>query len=601
MRTPLILGFRLCVLLAVLAGMAPAAADEDVPLTVSTRTSRATLQVRVAPHEGHHLAGDFPARLDLRTIPETGLDDAIDLAGRVSDLLEGIEVELPSERPIVVDGELEVGLCDDGGTCRPHTVGFQVAVERRAQAAFAPVELMAIQPILGDRGTAPQLALAVGPGATWLKDDLDAALAQAERRGVPVVMVFKTRWCPPCNQLWSEVLTDPEHQADLEPYVRAWFDADLPASWDAKIRYQVGGYPTTVVCTASGEVLGRIEGYEEPVAWLAAVREAAAGAETLDAMVARAHETAHPQTGDHDPQLALAIAWRYTQLKDGAGAAEWLDAVPAGAAAAPEVRARVVAFVALEVMEPAAGAAALEQVLLDQALQPVVPSLQQLWWWTDVADLRSAANDAEGSALAWQRAVATAEHVLSEQPELAAEAWYAMALAAGARGDSAAEIEAWSSAADRYLELVGGAVDVDALAAQRGNVLSAAGCLRRAGRIEEVMSLLDPAIDAAPDAPSLYHSRSRAAAAGEGFEGLALADAGTAWRLAEGDLRLKVADTWSALLVELERPGEARRVLEQTLEGRVLPEDASVRTHRYEQVLRTRLAELPTEEAQPEQ
>jgi tetratricopeptide (TPR) repeat protein len=573
----------------------PALADELAPLSVLTRATRTALQVRVAADEGHHLAEDFPARLVVRTIPETGLEDDLDLRGRVAELVAGVDVDLPPERPIVVDGELEIGVCDDAGTCRPYNLGFQVAVKRRAQTAFGPAELMAIQPILAGQAAAPQQRSVMGTTATWLMDDLDAALQQATRRDAPLLLVFKTRWCPPCNQLWSEVLANPEYAEDLEPYVRASFDADLPSSWEAKSCYRIGGYPTAVVCSADGEVLARIEGYEDAESWLGAVRDAVADAEGLEAMVAAAHETADPASAAYDPDASLAVADRYVQLRDRENSAQWFRRVPAGADVDPATRSRVAAYLAIEDPDAATGAAALEQLLLDQAVEPSVASLQQMWWWTDAAGLYDRAGDEQSAALAWQRALAMAEHVLSEQPELAGEAWYGIALSRGAQGDVEEESAAWASAADRYLDLVGDTTDAVALADRRGHVLSAAGCLRRAGRIEDALALLDPAIDGAPDEPALYLSRARAAAAGEGLFEQALADVGTAWRLAEGDLQLKAADTWSQLLVEQGRPDEAREVIEQTLTALVLPEDGDIRTHRYHDALQARLVEIGAE------
>ncbi len=81
--------------------------------------------------------------------------------------------------------------------------------------------------------------------------------------GVVKVIDFGAVWCPPCNLLAAEILHDPEATAGVP--IDA-VDVDLPASWAAKDRYNVGGYPTMVAVDAAGVEIDRLVGYPGPAA-----------------------------------------------------------------------------------------------------------------------------------------------------------------------------------------------------------------------------------------------------------------------------------------------------------------------------------------------
>ncbi len=570
-------------LLAMLVAV-PALAVE-VGLSVSTRYTRTALEFRVAPDAGKHLAEEYPSKMVVTTYPDAALEEVFDLTGRVPELLAGYTLELPEARPLLVDVELELGLCDEAGVCEPRLVGFQVAVKRRPRAGFANAVVLPVMPILRKPRVAidPDAAEAVVQ-SPWVHDDLPRALAEAQEKDEPLLLVFKTRWCPPCNQLAQEVLDDPANEVDLAPFVKAVFDADLPASWDAKSRYKVGGYPTIAVCTPDGEVVVRQVGYEGEASLL----------HTLEAALLEATPVADLQiaAGD-DPVATLAVADRLRHQADRAGAAEWFARIPDNAAVDATVAAEVRAFLATTDPDPVAGAASLEELLLEQALAPAVPPLEQAWWWYELAGMRD--GDEAGQQLAWERARATAEHLLANQPSVneAAEAWMVLALTAADMGGEAAAKKAWSGSADALFSQLGGEVDHADVEQNRGVVMSLVGSLRRAGRVDEAMEVAGVAVDAAPQEPTFFLLRAKVASAQEDGAAAAMADAGTAYRLAAGDLRLKAADLWSELLVEAGETGAAQAVIEEALEDLVLPADETIRTHRYVGALQARLAELP--------
>jgi len=584
-----------------------AAVATEIPFSVLVRTTRTAIEFKVVPAEGRHLAQDFPAKAMVRTSPETELEQVVELQGRVGDLLGGVTIDLPKPRPMVVDVELRVGICDAAGTCTRHFVGWQVEAGRRSKTDYQPVELLAVKMI--ERQQRPTLHARQTEGLPfrkWYRDDLALVLAEAEDKAEPVLLVFKTRWCPPCSQLWTEVLHNPRYALDLAPFVKGVFDADLPGSWEAKTRFQVGGYPTLVVCTPDGEVVWRQEGYEDAESLLAELDRAMLEAIPFDEMEAAAE-------ADGDTAAMLALADRYRHARDREAAARWMERIPQDAEVDPRMAAHVRAYLALMDEDAAAGAAELEALLIGQALAPAVPPLQQANWWYDVArqwrraerEAREADQEdadavaaaaAEKIPVALERVRATAEHVLASQPEppLAAEAYSLHAQAVGELGGDVAAKASWSAAADLYSEMAGSPVDAQVVTRQRGRLVEAIYCLTAADRIEEALALIDLALGFEPDEPTFYFLRARAS---QGRQEAALVDAAEAFRRAEGDLRLRVTAVYCDLLDAAGRDDEAVTLLNEVLADQALPVDQRIRTHRYVDALKERLAGLTAAES----
>ena len=531
----------------------------------------------------------------LRTSPETDLDESIDLAGRTGELLAGYSVELPGVWPLVVDVELVLGVCDDAGVCRPQHVGFQVAPKKRGQTGWTVAELLYVRAIKrqGSRTlTSLADATARGPARGWHHDDLDAALAEAAERNVPLLALFKTSWCPPCRRMLAEVLANHGYQARLSGFARVVFDADMPASWDAKSRYKVGGYPTIVVAAPDGQLVWRQEGFEDAEQLVAALEAAAVQVATLEAL-----DAAIAATPD-DPAAILAMAERYRHLKDAGQASVWLARLPADGVVESATLARVQVFVATAESDAAAGAAALEAVLLQQALEPSVPSSEQMWWWLELAGKQEGLEDAEEGQAArasYERARATAEHVIAEPATgaRAFEAWEVVAEATAALEGEEASVPAWSSACDACWQALGSTQpELLQIRKNPGLVMSLVSALIYAERVEEARWLADQGIDALPEESTMFQMRARLHERTSEDPAAGLADAATAYKLARGDNRLRAAELWSRLLVSSGRPEEAIEVIRGALAEVSLPEDPDVRTHRYAHKLQQTLDHL---------
>ncbi len=91
----------------------------------------------------------------------------------------------------------------------------------------------------------------------WLTN-LEAAKAKAAKTNKPVLAVFSTSWCGPCQMMVRDIYPQPEVIAALNNWVPVYVDGDVYT--DLVSQYEVPGFPTFVVMNAKGEEQGRFVG-----------------------------------------------------------------------------------------------------------------------------------------------------------------------------------------------------------------------------------------------------------------------------------------------------------------------------------------------------
>lgn len=81
----------------------------------------------------------------------------------------------------------------------------------------------------------------------WTSLPVAEALKQATEQNKPVLLYWGAVWCPPCNQLKSQVFSHPEFASTTEPFVRIMLDGDLPGAQEWADKLNVSGYPTVLI------------------------------------------------------------------------------------------------------------------------------------------------------------------------------------------------------------------------------------------------------------------------------------------------------------------------------------------------------------------
>ncbi len=500
---------------------------------VTWKKSSATLEI-LAP--GEHVAPEAPLSGWI------ALDGVrVDLSGTGAALARGWPLLLGDRDRHELAGQLSLSLCQDGGsTCRFAELAFDGSFSgRRGSEAL------------------PQVAPAA-PEEQVLRHsgDAEAAFARAAESGKRVLLDFSAVWCPPCQVLMAEILHDPEEAALLDAFEVVELDADDPASFALKSRYEVGGYPTVVVADADGTLVDRMVGYpgeEDARAWL----EASAGE-----VLSIAEILADPEIVP--PEGALAAAERLLGEDEKVAAAAMAARAPDG----------------------------LEKQLLLFAIAPDAEALSALiagaperlddWLWDAYGLL---AGDEEG-ALAEQRAqVAAMVAAAIPGADVMTASDYAYVAAELSEGEAASAL--YGSAAALLRAGMSGDARLD-----RGYYTFLAYLRGAAGDSEGALASLDEAIAAYPEEFTYHHARAGVLKEAGRYEE-ALAAERAAAEHAYGDMSLRAAMSEAAILEELDRVAEAQAVLRAALDGAERPEEGvEVRTTYYLQRIEEQLGEL---------
>ena len=97
-------------------------------------------------------------------------------------------------------------------------------------------------------------------GIEWHVGSVESAFELARSQGTPVLLYWGADWCPPCSRLKSTVFNRPEFIERSRLFVPVSLDGDDPGAQKLGQRFEVYGYPTTIVFTPDGEEITRIGG-----------------------------------------------------------------------------------------------------------------------------------------------------------------------------------------------------------------------------------------------------------------------------------------------------------------------------------------------------
>lgn len=521
--------------MVMLLGTAGAGGEPDLRVS----WDRHSVQFRLQPPEGHHLADALPASLHLA---ESGAG----WNGAAADLADGVRLLRRGEQ---MRGVVEAGICEDAsGTCSRKRLAFEAGIEGRAGMDVA----IATWPAVEDTPASPARAHHLDSAR-----NLDAAMARAQAEGKQILIDFTAIWCPPCNQLSAEVLRDPTDANLFADLVVLEVDADDFDSWPLKDRYDVGGYPTLVRTDAAGDELDRLVGYPgEPalVRWL----EGAADRPALSRL---------PEPDTLDATAAARLATRLCGVDRIADAAPFLDRAER-VGGAPEHLLQTARLWVRQDVNAAAWLAANDE-----------PSPVWLWAAYDLSFADPGL--AESLMRSLQRAVTRTG------PAQAATLLEAMAGLAEARGDAGQSAALHAAAA----ATLGAALTGDA-SRDRGHWTSLARLRARSGDVAGAVSLLRNAEDQFPGEMTFPHALSGIHLRhGDAHD--AIAAAKRAEVVAYGDNALRVANRLAKAQLAAGDIASARETVSAALRDVPAPGDARVRTPRYIQALRETQAALP--------
>ena len=157
---------------------------------------------------------------------------------------------------------------------------------------------------------------------------LDAALAEAKAKQVPVLLDFHAPWCYSCYFMKKNVLTGPEWAKVERTAVVLEVDADSPEGAALKDQFTIKALPSYVVLNAEGQELGRINAERTRQQFYSELAVITQRNTTLDALRTKA-----AAGGAQSIAAAKTVLAGYLARNDGQAGLDWFATLPATAQA----------------------------------------------------------------------------------------------------------------------------------------------------------------------------------------------------------------------------------------------------------------------------
>lgn len=221
----------------------PSFAADNANLEVQQQIQNEMLLIKFLPSKSHHLNIKAP---NIVNETKEGKSHKLEFS------IKKEELSITLKKADDCQLNYKIYICDDANTyCIPKEGQYQCQGNKISEAQVSSSKDTAT------KTTEPK-------NNFFIMNNPTLALQKAKVENKALMIDFFGTWCPPCNVLDETVFSHPKFKEYQNKMVFLKLDADLPISWDLKAKYAVKGYPTVVFTTPDNEEIYRIIGSMTP-------------------------------------------------------------------------------------------------------------------------------------------------------------------------------------------------------------------------------------------------------------------------------------------------------------------------------------------------
>jgi thiol-disulfide isomerase/thioredoxin len=412
----------------------------------------------------------------------------------------------------------------------------------------------------------------------FIDNDHKAAMARAKEQNKPLLIDFYGIWCPPCNMLNETVFNTAPFEKLQREFVLLKLDADKANSWELKSKYKVRGYPTVVFATSEGDEISRVVGSRDLGPFLDEMKKALKRRNMP-------FEKIKKQADGGDPKAALELAGVHLERGEYFDAHHYLTrSIARGNTTVEKQNKLLTATLGMYSESEDPNAKRRYAQALEAALEQFPKVIEAIERAGELARVAGDLEDKELEKKAHRLQIKTIDWYLDRPRLLKTVEWTKadlFSVLAGAYDSLEMKKEAvanYEHAAEEYLKLIRKA-GLNELS-ERGYNLERVYCLWKAGKTDIAKAFYEKFQQIYPDDFTFYYQHAQMLKHLK-MNKEALAKAQQALERSYGDNRLRVVALVADLYEKLDDKKRALRVLDETLSKSVLPEDKTIRTHRY--------------------
>lgn len=413
----------------------------------------------------------------------------------------------------------------------------------------------------------------------FLENMPDKALQLAKEKHRPLLIDFYGIWCPPCNQLDETVFKSKVFLDMKSQYVFLKLDADSPTSWALKSKYRITGYPTVVLAAENGDEITRIVGTREPSAFVAEMKK------VLKDQTGSFDEKKKKADLSQDPKASYDVGVIYLNRQE-FGQAHYYLLKASRSWDSKDPKRNQLLSAALGLHSQAQDESDLRAYakLLETSLEWYPHNVEALDRSVSLARAAKDLEDKELEAKAYQLQVKTVQWFLDHPKTLEGQEYSLADLheVLGEAYEGLKEPERSKKAFEKAAEEYGKSIKAAGLdeSSERGYNLERIYCLWKAGKTDVAKGMYENLEKVYPNEFTFFYQHANLLKELDQKKE-ALDKALNALAFSYGDNRLRVVNLIAELYGELGEKKKALNLLDETLSQSKLPDDRSIRTHRY--------------------